>query len=183
MTSNGQEFFDYLKGRTSEIKGLVSQHLSLQWHQQCTVTDRSEWLHGDFNAYIPISVSNQRAQRLLMRCPFPHMLAGLRGSDNMDEKIRYEATTFAWVLKNCSRVPIPHLWGFTLSSGLSVSRGQISKSPLSPFSGHTYYALALIFTSFKTHKAILGLALVKATMCSLCSPPDTIFTEVGLPSC
>ena len=117
-----REFFDYLEGHTTVIKGLVAQHLSLWQHQQCIVADRSEWLHGDFNACIPISVSNWRAQRLLMRCPFPHMLRGLRGSDNLDEKIRCEAATFAWVSQNCNRVPIPRLWGFGLPSGLSVSR-------------------------------------------------------------
>lgn len=114
------EFLSYLECRTAEIKVIVSQHLSLRPHQQCTVAHRSEWLHGDFNICIPISVSNWRARRILMRCPFPHML-GLRGSNHMDEKLRCEAATLAWIPQNCPQVPIPCLWGFGLPSGLSVS--------------------------------------------------------------
>ena len=117
-----REFFDYLESHTTEIKGLVAQQLSLRQHQQCIVADRSEWLHGDFNACVPVTVSNWRAQKLLVRCPFPYMFKGLRGSDNVDEKIRCEAATFAWVERNCSQVPIPRLRGFGLPSGLSVSR-------------------------------------------------------------
>lgn len=121
-----REFLDYLQSRTSEIKALVSQHLSLQRHQQCVVANQSEWMYGDFNVCIPISVSNWRKQRFMFRCPFPHMVGGLRSLDKLDEKIRCEAATYEWIAQNCSQVPIPRLWGFGVPSGLSVRRNLIT---------------------------------------------------------
>ena len=43
-----QDFFDYLQFHVSDVRGIVSHHLPLGEHQQCKVSDRSEWLHGDF---------------------------------------------------------------------------------------------------------------------------------------
>lgn len=121
-----QAFFDDLQSQIPNICGIVSHHLSLSLFQQCEVSDRSEWLYGSFNVCIPINVTNWRKQRLLLRCPLPYMLGG---PDGLDEKIRCEAATFAWISENCPRVPIPHLWGFGLPNGSSVclviSRGNI----------------------------------------------------------
>lgn len=112
-----QAFFNDLQSQIPNICGIVSHHLSLSWFQQCKVSDRSDWLYGSFNACIPITVTNWRKQRLLLRCPLPYMLGG---PDGLDEKIRCEAATFAWISENCPRVPIPHLWGFGLPNGSSV---------------------------------------------------------------
>ncbi len=120
-----EEFFNYLKSHRSLIMALVSQNLLLQEHQRCVVADVTEWKSGDFNVCIPISISNWRSQRLIMRCPFPHMLdchVNSSNSDSIDEKIRCEAATFAWISQNCTHVPIPRLWGFGLPSGLWVSK-------------------------------------------------------------
>ncbi|KAJ4527924.1 hypothetical protein HRR83_000676 [Exophiala dermatitidis] len=111
-----EEFLDDIQQHTSDIGGIVAHHLSLSKTQQCRIADRAEWLYGDFNACIPITVSNWRAQRLLLRCPFPHMVGQPFG---LDEKIRCEAATFAWISSNCSEVPTPRLWGFGLPNGLS----------------------------------------------------------------
>lgn len=112
-----EALYDYLQAHAFEIERIVRHHLSLGKHQRCEISPRADWLHGSFNACIPITVTNWRAQRVLLRCPFPHMFGGLAG---LDEKIRCEAATFAWISQNCPRVPIPHLWGFGLPSGLSV---------------------------------------------------------------
>ncbi|RMZ84412.1 hypothetical protein DV738_g658, partial [Chaetothyriales sp. CBS 135597] len=66
-----QDFFDCHQNHTTEIDAIVRQHLSLGRQQQCKVSDKSEWLHGDFNTCIPITVTKWREQRLLLRCPFP----------------------------------------------------------------------------------------------------------------
>ena len=123
-----REFEAYLQGHTTEIQDIVSHHLSLRQHQHCTVAERSSWMHGDFNTCIPISVSNWGTQRLLLRCPFPHMLSGSHTTDKADEKVRCEAATFAWMLQNCAQVPVPRLWGFGLPGGLCVSREDISQN-------------------------------------------------------
>lgn len=113
-----QAFSDDLQSQIPNICGIVSHHLSLSRFQQCEVSDRSKWLYGSFNACIPIRITNWQKQRLLLRCPLPYMLGGL---DGLDEKIRCEAATFAWISGNCPQIPIPHLWGFGLPNGLSVS--------------------------------------------------------------
>jgi len=89
-----QAFSDDLQSQMPNICGIVSHHLSLSRFQQCEVSDRSKWLYGSFNACIPIRITNWRQQRLLLRYPLPYMLGGL---DGLDEKIRCEAATFAWI--------------------------------------------------------------------------------------
>ncbi|KAK5230864.1 hypothetical protein LTR72_000043 [Exophiala xenobiotica] len=111
-------FFDDLQSQIPNICGIVSHHLFLSRLQQCEVADRSEWLYGSFNTCIPINITNWRKQRLMLRCPFPFMLGG---PDGLDEKIRCEAATFAWISENCPRLPIPHLWGFGLPNGTSFT--------------------------------------------------------------
>ena len=125
-----REFLDYLENCRPAIQSLVSNHLSLSPHQHCTVSDRSQWMHGDFNVCIPISISQWKRQRLLMRCPFPHMVGLRANSAGLDEKVRCEAATFAWISQNCPKVPIPRLWGFGVPSGLNVSKTAMSLEPL-----------------------------------------------------
>jgi hypothetical protein len=115
-------FMHDLEDQTPTIRSIVSRHLCLKRHQQCTVAPRTAWLHGDFNVCIPISVSNWRSQRLMIRCPFPHMLGASHNSGQLDEKIRCEAATFAWISRHCE-TPIPNIWGFGLPGGLCVGRG------------------------------------------------------------
>lgn len=112
-----QAYLDDLQSQIPSICGIVSHHLSLSRSQQCEVSDRSKWLCGSSNACIPINITNWRKPRLLLRCRLPYMLGEL---DGLDEKIRCEVATFAWISKYCSRVLIPYLWGFELPNGLSV---------------------------------------------------------------
>lgn len=116
-----EEFFRYLEAETTTIETIVAQHLNLGVQQWCRVADRSQWLTGTFNVCLPVSVNNWRARRVLIRCPLPHRLGGLHTTMLMEEKIRCEAASFAWLSRNSPRVPIPYLWGFGLPSGLHVS--------------------------------------------------------------
>jgi hypothetical protein len=109
-----------LQSRTDEIERVVTQHVSLQPGQHCTVAPPSDWLCGSFNVCVPIRLSGPRAHRLLIKCPLPHRLGGLVDPRLLDEKVRCEAASFAWISQNCPRVPIPRLWGFALSNGLTV---------------------------------------------------------------
>lgn len=77
------------------------------------------WKQGTFNLYVPVLVD--RSERVLMRFPFPHRI----GDDtfcpgNSDEKVRCEATTYAWMHQLCPDVPIPRLYGFGLATGQCV---------------------------------------------------------------
>ena len=115
-----EEFKQYLCGHRLEIESIISHHLSLQVHQKCTLQEPSEWLRGDFNTCIPVSISNWGPKRLLIRCPFPHRLGALQSNNLLNEKLRCEAATYAWIVKNCPRTPIPCIWGFGLPDGTSV---------------------------------------------------------------
>ena len=112
-----QEFLDYLEARVAELQGIVAQHLPIRHSQECTISQPSDWMQGDFNVCIPVSVNRLRQQRYLIRCPFPHMFSG---ADGIDEKIRCEAASYAWMSQRCPRVPIPHLWGFGVPDGSYV---------------------------------------------------------------
>lgn len=118
-----EDFCQYLQNHMSLIVSLISQNLSLWPHQQCLIADRTEWTGGDFNICIPVSISNWRSQRLMMRCPLPYMFddaASSTEAKNIDEKLRCEAANHVCIPDISPRVPVPHLWGFGLPRGLSV---------------------------------------------------------------
>ncbi|KKK15094.1 hypothetical protein AOCH_005603 [Aspergillus ochraceoroseus] len=54
--------------------------------------------------------------------------AGMFRPGNGDEKVLCEAGTYAWLQDNCPDVPIPHLYGFGLSTGESFT--QIDHLPI-----------------------------------------------------
>jgi len=74
-------------------------------------------MHGDFNACIPVCITNWRAPRVLIRCPIPFYL----DSHAIDEKLRCEAAAFLWIPQHCPAVPVPKLCALGLPNGLSVS--------------------------------------------------------------
>lgn len=57
----------------------------------------------------------------MLRCPLPYKLGGIFAPANVEEKLRCEAATFAWIEENCSELPIPYLYGFGLPNGRAVS--------------------------------------------------------------
>jgi hypothetical protein len=121
-----REFLEDLQSREDDIERIVAHHVRLQRGQHCSVAQPSAWLCGSFNVCIPIQIGGRREQRLLMKCPLPHRLGGLMDTRLLDEKLRCEAASFAWMSQNCPRVPIPQLWGFGLPSGLSVGVPEIN---------------------------------------------------------
>lgn len=108
-----REFLEDLQRHIADIKSIVAHHGGLRRGQRCTVAKPSDWLCGSFNVCVPIRISGPREQeqRLLIKCPLPHRLGGLEDKRLLDEKVRCEAASFAWISQNCPRVPIPTLWG------------------------------------------------------------------------
>ncbi|PGH14480.1 hypothetical protein AJ80_05925 [Polytolypa hystricis UAMH7299] len=88
------EFFQFIDQRRSQIETLVAHHLGLRSRAMCHAASMNDWMSGSFN---------------------------LVGDDvcpgNGDEKVKCEAGTYAWLQHNCPSVPIPHLYGFGLSTG------------------------------------------------------------------
>lgn len=72
-----REFSEYLENERPAIEVIVARHLNLRSNQTCRVAERSQWLdQGTYNLCVPVFVSNWRARRVLLRCPFPHRLGG-----------------------------------------------------------------------------------------------------------
>ena len=150
-----QAFFDELECQIPSIRRLVTHHVPLSRSQQCEVSHRSEWQHGDFNVCVPINIANWRKQRLMLRCPFPFMLGG---SDGLDEKIRCDAATYIWTSQSSPRVPLPRLWGFGLPNGLSVRLTRCAEIGAHLVLVYACYTSILDQTNYRSFKTLLGLA-------------------------
>lgn len=57
----------------------------------------------------------------MIRFPLPYRIREDSCPGNADEKVRCKVGTYTWLKENCPTVPIPHLYGYGLSSGKTVS--------------------------------------------------------------
>ncbi|KAG2414306.1 hypothetical protein HFD88_003497 [Aspergillus terreus] len=118
------QFFAHLRERRDRMKVIAAHHLGLRSSNGCRVADQEDWMHGSFNVCIPITVGDWDGKRVLIRFPLPYRIGEETNPGNGDEKIRCEAGTYAWLQRNCPDVPIPHLYGFGLSTGETFTRVQ-----------------------------------------------------------
>lgn len=122
------EFITGLAKREGWIKSIVAHHLNIK-PSRCNIADSAEWLKGSFNVCIPVTVQGWRGDqpqhRVLLRVPLPFKLGEAFRPGNADEKIRCEAGTYAWLQENHPDIPIPQLYGFSLSSGETVSLSKL----------------------------------------------------------
>lgn len=118
------QFITDLINREQWIKGVVAHHLNIT-PSKCHVADSHRWLWGSFNLCIPITIHDwireQPGNQVLLRLPLPYKVGEAFRPGNIDEKIRCEASTYAWLEENHPHIPIPRLYGFSLLSGESVS--------------------------------------------------------------
>ncbi|KAF3899478.1 APH domain-containing protein [Trichophyton interdigitale] len=114
------EFITGLAKREGWVKSIVAHHLNIS-PSRCNIAESAEWLKGSFNVCIPVTVQGWRGDqpkhRVLLRVPLPFKLGEAFRPGNADEKIRCEAGTYAWLQENHPDIPIPQLYGFSLSSG------------------------------------------------------------------
>ncbi|KAI9753693.1 MAG: KRRI-Interacting protein 1 [Chaenotheca gracillima] len=115
-----ERFITYLTEHQYQIQTVVAGHLGLSKSEKCLIPRNTEWLHGRFNIGLPVAVTGWQ-RRVLIRFPLPHKIGEGFRPGNVDEKLRCEAATHAWVDENCPDVPIPHMWGFGLSKGRTFS--------------------------------------------------------------
>ncbi|KAE8150258.1 hypothetical protein BDV25DRAFT_154759 [Aspergillus avenaceus] len=113
------KFFTHLYQNRELIKSLVAHHLGFASPDVCRVVDVEDWIHGSFNVCIRVDVVDPRGngKQVMIRFPLPYRIGEELCPGNADEKVRCEAGTYAWLHENCSTVPIPHFYGFGLSSG------------------------------------------------------------------
>lgn len=124
------QFIAELVGRTTWIKGVISHHLNID-PGKCDIADSANWFQGSFNLCIPVTIRDwsreQPGNRVLLRLPLPYKIGEAFRPGNADEKIRCEAGTYAWLQEKHPSIPIPRLYGFSLSSGESVGLSIIIK--------------------------------------------------------
>ncbi|KAM5476973.1 hypothetical protein MauCBS54593_000244 [Microsporum audouinii] len=118
------QFIAELVGRTTWIKGVISHHLNID-PGKCDIADSANWFQGSFNLCIPVTIRDwsreQPGNRVLLRLPLPYKIGEAFRPGNADEKIRCEAGTYAWLQEKHPSIPIPRLYGFSLSSGESFT--------------------------------------------------------------
>ncbi|KAE8351727.1 hypothetical protein BDV28DRAFT_136480 [Aspergillus coremiiformis] len=98
------------------------EHLGLNSPTACHVAPENNWLYGSFNVCVPVAIDDWDEERVLIRFPLPYRVGEAARPGNGDEKIRSEAGTYTWLQENCPDVPIPHLYGFGLSTGETFTR-------------------------------------------------------------
>ncbi len=112
------EFYGFIDRRRELIQERVAHHLGLRSPSVCRVTHSTNWMHGSFNLCIPVTIADSKL--VLIRFPLPYRVGDKVRPGNGDEKLRCEAATYAWMQDKCPDVPIPHLYGFALSTGQCV---------------------------------------------------------------
>ena len=76
-------------------------------------------MSGSFNLCVLVRVN--ALQRVVIRFPLPYRIGDKFRPGDADEKVRCKAATYAWLRQECPSIPIPHLYGFALSTGQLVS--------------------------------------------------------------
>lgn len=117
------QFFTYLYRNRKLIQKLIARHLGLASADACRVVEVEDWIHGSFNVCIRADIVDPNGdikRQVMIRFPLPYRIGESFCPGNADEKVRCEVGTYVWLKENCPNIPIPHLYGFGLSSGKSV---------------------------------------------------------------
>ncbi|TLD29613.1 Aminoglycoside phosphotransferase [Venturia nashicola] len=119
------EFLSELEASAPQFEQLVAHHLGLPDSQRCSVWARKHWMSGGFNIGIPIDVLGQGVgRRVFMRIPRPHKIAEQRFPGAIEEKMRCEIGTYAYIQDDCKDIPIAHLIGFGLPGGQTFTHAK-----------------------------------------------------------
>lgn len=118
------QFWLHLYAQRQQIAEVVSRHLNIG-QSDFNLGEVDEWIHGSFNACIPIRIAESaRASNLpphvIIRFPLPYKVGEDFRPGNADEKLRSEAATYVWLQQNCPDIPIPRLFGFGFPGKQSV---------------------------------------------------------------
>ncbi|KAH9877881.1 hypothetical protein J1614_003098 [Plenodomus biglobosus] len=116
-------FYFYLLEHREDIEKLVSFHLGVPRETCKAAKDFREWVHGSFNACVPIYIDDTakiRVKKVFIRFPLPYKVGESQYPGNAEEKLRCEVATYIWIQNNCPDIPIPCLRGFGFPKGRSV---------------------------------------------------------------
>ncbi|EAS37542.2 uncharacterized protein CIMG_02896 [Coccidioides immitis RS] len=136
-TGEQAKFYTRIYRNRDAISELVAHHLGI-CPAACQVEEPKKWMSGSFNLCVPVNVNALR--RVIMRFPLPYRVGENFRPGNADEKVRCEAATYAWISREHPSIPIPHLYGFALSTGqLFTSREHL------PFLTQLWHSLKCTF--------------------------------------
>lgn len=114
-----EEFYARIESHGSLLRDAVAHHLGTR-PSHVTISPQEYWRHGSFNLFVPIAMDPLARPGtppfVSLRFPLPYRVRETLNLGNSDEKLNCEAATYAWILENCSNVPIPQLYGFGLST-------------------------------------------------------------------
>ncbi|KAF4987525.1 hypothetical protein FDECE_15401 [Fusarium decemcellulare] len=110
------DFWLHLNANRAQIEQVVCRHLNVS-QSDFSLGDVAEWIHGSYNAIIPIHIDEAaQGSRLppqaIIRFPLPYKVGEDFRPGNSDEKLRSEAATYCWMRQNCPEIPVPRLFGF-----------------------------------------------------------------------
>ena len=117
------EYFEATKQQAQQliaeqdtIKALTRHHMGIGAGARVMI-DFEKCTIGNFNICFPLTIKHSDAPplKLYFRCAMPHKLGELRSAGAVDEKMRCEVATYAWMQQNCSDIRIPYLYGFGLT--------------------------------------------------------------------
>ncbi|TWU71417.1 hypothetical protein ED733_001390 [Metarhizium rileyi] len=113
------DFYSRIESHRRLLPDLIAHHLNTE-SANIIISGQEYWRHGSFNLCVPVLVDNSAnptlPQFVMIRFPLPYRVGEATYPGNSDEKINSEAATYAWLQENCPSVPIPHLYGFGLST-------------------------------------------------------------------
>ncbi|KPM43361.1 hypothetical protein AK830_g3204 [Neonectria ditissima] len=116
-----EELFEYLRDSRTDIENAVSRHLGLSTSERCQLSERDEWMRGNFNLCIPVYLENwsrRTGKRVVIRFPLPYKLGEADFPGNVEEKLRCEAATFIWIQEHCPET------GYLVMEYVEESRGK-----------------------------------------------------------
>lgn len=122
-------FYCYLYQHRKAIEDLVAFHLGVRKDACKVAGEFSEWVHGSFNACVPVSIDKSAtcgAGKVFIRFPLPYKVGESQCPGNAEEKLRCEVATYIWIQSHCPDILIPCLRGFGFAGGLSVCDSTLS---------------------------------------------------------
>lgn len=90
-------FYFYLLEHREDIEKLVSFHLGVLRDTCKAAKDFREWVHGSFNACVPIYIDDTaktRVKKVFIRFPLPYKVGESQYPGNAEEKLRCEVATY-----------------------------------------------------------------------------------------
>ncbi|KAL6868775.1 hypothetical protein ACO1O0_000092 [Amphichorda felina] len=147
-----KHFWASLDARRSEIEAMICSQLGVDW---CRLSHVDAWASGSFNVAIPILLSSKK--RVFLRLPLPYKIGEACFPGNIDEKLRTEIATYAWLEEQCPDVPIPTLHAFALSDGLVFTHPINTPSVSRKLWQIRRWILSLLGRSVPTHYVRRGL--------------------------